>query len=82
MEKTIKIDETEYVIRELTIDEGLPSTNDSSADSKSATYSFVSKSLVSPKLTTEEIKNLPFKVGLKLISAVNDLNGLSANFLN
>lgn len=78
MEKSIEISGQTFKIRELTIEEGLNFT--STTNPKEATFEFVLKCLIEPKLTLEEIKKLSFKEGLKLITAVNDLNGMSQDF--
>ena len=74
MEKIVKTSKGDIKIKELTLDEGLNVTPD--GDAKSKTYEFVVK-CIDPKLTIEEVKNLPFREGLALINAVNEVNGLS-----
>ncbi len=74
MSRKIKVGEVEYTVRELTIEEGLDLSPE--GDSKTKTFQFATK-CIEPKLTVEEFKNLPFREGLKLITAVNEENGLT-----
>ena len=79
-EKEIEINGTKYRIRELSLEEGLNFKQ--AEDPKETTYEFVSKALVEPKLTPEELKKLSFKEGIKVINIVNELNGLTQGFSN
>ena len=78
MEEIVEAGGKNYKIRELTLEEGMISS--AVDDPKQATYEFVSKCLVEPTLSAEEIKKLPFREGLKLVQAVQLLNGLSKDF--
>lgn len=74
MSRIVKIGEIEYSIKELTIGEGLDLSPE--GNTKDKTFEFAIK-CIEPKLTLDEFKKLSFREGLKLITAVNEVNGLS-----
>lgn len=78
MEKEVEISGRTFKIKELTIDEGLNFKPNS--DAKQSTFDFVLTCIVSPIITIDEFKAMPFRDGLKLITAINELNGLTQDF--
>jgi hypothetical protein len=76
----IKIKDVIYKIKELTIDEGLDFEKDKTP--KERTFEFVVKCIEEPKMTIEEFKKLPFAVGTLLITKVNEINGITQDFLS
>jgi len=74
MEKIITTSKGDFKVRELTIEEGMDLSVDKDPTTKS--FEFTIKCL-EPKLTLEEFKKFPFREGLKLIQAVNEVNGLA-----
>lgn len=70
-EKKIKIDGTNYVLRELTFVKSLEAPK----DSKEATFWQLAEMLKEPKMTSDEVKALPSRIGFKLLRMGNEMMG-------
>jgi len=77
--KVVKIGEKEFTIKEISLDDSLELTG--IEDPKEATKKLLELA-VEPSLTKELRKEIPMKDGLKLIEAINKLNGLGETFLS
>jgi len=76
--ETIEIEGQKFKLKELDMDSSLKLTK--IEDKEQSARKLLEISVIEPKITEEFLKELPARIGTKLIGKINELNGFGEDF--